>query len=121
MSSHWDWEKKIVAEHDLQKPFAPENGHPLLFTPGTPVIYTNEYGLEFALTVTGYYQPVSPCSFYARGARYMLDWGCYWYPAEEKSLRVDASRTTTFYAAKSYTQRKLDYSQLTPNCCCSEL
>lgn len=106
MSSHWEWEKKVVAEHELLKPFAPENGQELLFTPGTPVIFTNDYGLEFPLTVTGYYSPHTPDSFYARGYRYMTDSGAYWFPKTESSLRLDPSRTTLSYEAKSYVHRK---------------
>ena len=82
-----------TAQHDEQKPFAPENGQPLLFKAGDPVIYTNQAGIEFALRVTGFYErPTTPDGMYAKGARYLLDWDCPWFPAVESCLRLDESR-----------------------------
>lgn len=118
MSSFWEWEKRVVAEHDLNKPFAPENGTPLRFKVGDPVIYKNEQGFEFKRTITGYYTPTQPCSSYATGARYMLDWECYWYPAKEDNLYPDSSRNILFYEAKSYCKKLIDYSMLPPTMCC---
>ncbi|PTT78673.1 hypothetical protein DBR42_22895 [Pelomonas sp. HMWF004] len=92
MSSHWEWAEQVIAKHDAEKPFAPENGTPLAFKPGDPVIYTNDAGVSFPLKVTGYYQPEQPCSLYATGRRYLLDWDCHWMPAAEASLRHDTTR-----------------------------
>lgn len=100
MSSHWDWEKNVIAEHNQQKPYAPENGQLLKFKPGTPVIYTNDHGIEFPLIVTGYYAPNNIDSHYASGARYMLSWDCYWFPTKESTLRFDPTRTILFYEVK---------------------
>lgn len=90
MSSHWEWQEKVVAQHDLEKPFAPENGEPLKFKIGDPVIYTNDYGVSFRLRITGFYQPAEPCSLYATGRRYLLDWSCPWFPVKEAQMLVDA-------------------------------
>lgn len=92
MSSHHEWVSRIIAQHDKDKPFAPENGRPLAFNPGDPVIYTNEAGLKFALTVSGHYKPPYPCGLYARGYRYTLDSGSPWMPVPETSLQLDPSR-----------------------------
>lgn len=107
MSSHWEWSQKQMEEHDRQKPFAPENGSPLKFKAGDRVIFTNEYGVRFQLTVTGYYsRPEEPCALYARGCRYFLDWACHWFPVEESSLELDegcsAVNAETFTEAVSY-------------------
>lgn len=94
MSSHHEWAEEATARHDAQKPFAPENGQPLQFKAGEPVIYTNPAGIEFALRVTGLYErPASPDGMYANGARYLLDWDCHWFPVAESRLRLDESRT----------------------------
>lgn len=94
MSSHQEWEEEVTAQHDAQKPFAPENGQPLRFKIGDPVIYTNPAGIDFPLRVTGFYQrPDSPDGMYATGARYLLDWNSPWYPVPESRLRLDATRT----------------------------
>ena len=93
MSSHWEWAEQVTAQHDAEKPFAPENGQPLRFKVGDPVIYTNPAGLEFALRVTGFYErPAAPDGMYANGARYLLDWDCHWFPVAESCLRPDESR-----------------------------
>jgi len=118
MSSFWEWEKKVVADHDQNRPFAPENGTPLRFKVGDSVIYTNAQGYKFKRTVTGYYKPNQPCAMYAAGARYMLDWECYWYPSKEENLSPGSSSAILFYEAKSYSKRKLDYSMLSPAVCC---
>jgi hypothetical protein len=94
MSSHHEWVEEITTAHDTQKPYAPENGKPLQFKPGDPVIFTNDAGISFPLRVTAYYpRPASPCGLYARGARYLLDWSCPWFPVAESALRLDESRT----------------------------
>jgi hypothetical protein len=91
MSSHWEWAEERMREHDAQKPYAPENGQALQFKPGDKVIYTNEFGVEFAQTVTGYYlRPEKPCGQYANGARYFLDTSAHWFPHTERSLRAAA-------------------------------
>ena len=85
--SHWDWVKEMVEQHNLNKPFAPENGNELLFKVGDSVIYTNPAGVEFEFIVTGLYQPYPMTSQYATGKRYLLNWDCPWYPVEENSLQ----------------------------------
>jgi hypothetical protein len=93
MSSHNEWVAKVAAQHDAQKPFAPENGQPLRFKVGDPVIYTTPYGAELFLRVSGFYErPASPNARYANGARYLLDWECPWFPVSESCLRLDESR-----------------------------
>jgi hypothetical protein len=92
MSSHYDWEAEVIARHDLEKPFAPENGETLKFRVGDPVVYTNAYGVAFQRRVTGFYRPESPCSLYARGYRYFLDSDCYWMPVRESNLQLDEGR-----------------------------
>ena len=89
MSSHWDWVKKVVAQHDLDKPFAPENGTPLKFKIGDPVIFTNTYDVSFRHRITGYYQPTEPCSLYANGRRYLVDSSSPWFPVKESELQLD--------------------------------
>ena len=78
-----------MAQHDLEKPFAPENGQPLRFVIGDVVVYTNDYGREFCFRVTGYYsRPAKACGQYARGSRYVLDWECPWFPVRESAMRL---------------------------------
>ena len=89
MSSHWEWAKGVVAKHDLGKPFAPENGDPLKFKIGDPVIFTNDYGVSFRLRITGYYQPTDPCPMYATGSRYLVDSSSPWFPVKESELQLD--------------------------------
>ena len=60
MSSHHDYIIEITAEHDALKPFAPENGQPLRFAIGGAVIYTNEAGLQFRLSINGFYRLAGP-------------------------------------------------------------
>lgn len=92
MSSHHDWVIEVSAQHDAERPFAPENRQPLRFAVGDRVIYTNPAGLEFARRITGFYRPASPCGLYARGARYLIDSYSPWFPVSESSLRlVDAA------------------------------
>lgn len=93
MSSHHDWVIAVTEEHDRLKPFAPENGQPLRFKIGDEVIYTNNYGVQFKLRVTGFYKPKGLCGLYARGARYLLDMDCYWFPVNESSLRRASQKT----------------------------
>jgi hypothetical protein len=88
MSSHWEYVDRVVAEHDDNKPFAPENGQPLKFKTGDAVIYTNPNGIEYYLTVKGLYERQTQGAMYARGARYLLDWSCHWYPAMEANMRA---------------------------------
>lgn len=89
MSSHQDWQEAVISEHALAKPFAPENGKPLMFKAGDSVIFTNDYGVEFRLRVTGTHCPEVANSLYARGARYLLDSDSPWMPVSEASLRRD--------------------------------
>lgn len=90
MSSHWEWSERVIAQHDAEKPFAPENGEPLKFKAGDNVIFTNDAGIEFELQVTGLFEPEEPCPLYACGYRYLLDWSCPWFPVEERKLRLSA-------------------------------
>ena len=91
MSSHWEYEEKVVAQHDAEKPFAPENGEPLKFEVGDVVAFTNEYGVMFrGIRVTGFYKPDPINSLYATGRRYLLDWSSPWFPAKESSLQFDS-------------------------------
>ncbi len=93
MSSHHDWVEEITAEHDKDKPFAPENGQPLRFKVGDPVIYTNDAGFKFRRRITGFFERTDKaCGLYARGARYMLDWSTPWFPVPESRLQLDGSR-----------------------------
>lgn len=87
--SHHDWEKTVIGEHAMKKPFAPENGTELVFKIGTPVIFTNDYGVCFKLKVTGFYKPNPIDSMYATGSRYLLDSDSPWFPFKESSLRLD--------------------------------
>lgn len=89
MSSHWEWAKEIVAQHDLEKPFAPENGVPLKFKIGCPVVFTNCNAVSFRLRITGLYQPEEPCSLYASGRRYLVDSSSPWFPVKESELQLD--------------------------------
>lgn len=89
MSSHWEWVEEVMAEHDKNKPFAPENGQPLRFAVGDKVVFTNDFGVEFTRTVIGIYErPSTACGQYAHGARYYLDSGASWFPHKESSLRM---------------------------------
>ncbi len=89
MASHHELVEECMRQHDEEKPYAPENGQSLKFSPGDSVIYTNEYGLEFTHKVTGFYErPAKPCGLYAGGARYYLSWSCPWFPVAECSLRA---------------------------------
>lgn len=90
MSSHWEWAARKVAEHDAEKPFAPENGQPLAFKPGDRVIFTNDAGIEFEQTITGYYSPEGTDALYANGARYLVDSTSPWFPVKEAALRLAA-------------------------------
>ena len=92
MSSHYEWEVVVLQKHNEEKPFSPENGQTLKFKVGDPVIYTNDYGVSFALRVTGLYLPKQPCCLYATGSRYLLDKSSYWMPVSEDCLRSDESR-----------------------------
>lgn len=89
MSSHWEWCDEVVAAHDRDKPFSPENGEPLKFEIGDPVIFTNDYGVCFRLRITGFYHPEKPCALYATGSRYMVDSDSPWFPVKESALRLD--------------------------------
>lgn len=88
MSYHWEWIEEVIQKHDAEHPFAPENGEPLKFKPGDKVIYTKEYGVSFEHYITDYYKTEKPCSLYACGARYLLDWDCPWLPVNEANLTL---------------------------------
>ncbi|KAG0188280.1 hypothetical protein DFQ28_005172 [Apophysomyces sp. BC1034] len=91
MSSLHEWIEEITAQHDAQRPFAPENGQPLRFEIGDSVIYTNPAGIEFRNRITGFYRPSSPCGQYAQGARYLIDSDSPWFPVPESRLHLDTS------------------------------
>jgi hypothetical protein len=93
MSSHWAWAERITAEHDRDKPFAPENGQPLRFAIGDHVIFTNNYGVEFEMQITGFFERAEgACSLYARGYRYHVNSSSPWFPATEASLRLNTAK-----------------------------
>lgn len=87
MASHHDWVDEVVARHNATHPFAPENGQALKFKIGDPVVYTNEYEVEFEQTVVGYCTIEQYDSLYALGARYFLDSSSPWMPVAESTLR----------------------------------
>ncbi len=91
MSSHHDWIIEVTAQHDVRKPFAPENGQPLRCAVGDAVVFTNEFGAQFRRRVTGFYRPTMPSGLYALGRRYYLDSSSPWMPVAESSLRPDDS------------------------------
>jgi hypothetical protein len=89
MSSHYEWEEEVIARHNSERPFAPENGNPLKFKVGDNVIYTNECGLKFNKVVTGFYKPDKVTGLYARGYRYFLNTDDkYPFPKKESELRL---------------------------------
>lgn len=89
MSSHHEWAERVIAQHDRSKPFAPENGTPLKFKAGDPVIFTNDYGVQFRQRITGLYLPTEPCSLYANGRRYLVNSSSPWFPVKEAQLQLD--------------------------------
>lgn len=97
MSSHWDWMDQMIADHDKNRPYAPENGHPLKFKAGDWVIYTNDYGIRFPLKVSGLYKPQGKDSLYATGSRYLLDCESPWMPVKEASLEMLPVPTATTF------------------------
>ena len=42
--------------------------------------------------IPAYERPAAPDGMYAKGARYLLDWECPWFPVVESCLRLDESR-----------------------------
>ena len=92
MSSHWKWAEALCKEHARLTPFAPENGSPLRFKTGDPVIVTNDAGVGFLARVTGLYATDMNCPQYASGKRYLLNWACHWFPVAETSLAIDPMR-----------------------------
>lgn len=72
--------------HDTHRPFAPENGQALKFNVGDKVVFTNDYGKEFPLTITGLYQQGQ---LYCYGYRYLVNTDSPWFPAKESSLRSE--------------------------------
>lgn len=86
MASHHDWIDDCIAEHALTKPFAPENGQALKFSPGDRVIFTNDYGAKFTSTVRALFPECDGRGLYARGYRYYLADNAPWMPVTESSL-----------------------------------
>ena len=80
----------------MAKAVAPAATNELSFKAGDPVIYRNDYDVEFHRRVTGFFQPANGCDLDARlyesGYRYMLDTDCYWMPVKEENLRIDSAR-----------------------------
>lgn len=90
MSSTWEWAEMVSSEHDEEKPFAPENGQPLKFKVGDRVIYTNDNGVKFKVRVSALYERKRfDDAMYTTGHRYLLEWGCPWFPVAESSLEHD--------------------------------
>lgn len=96
MSSHWDWAVRVCADHDKNKPFAPENGRPLQFKVGDPVIYSNDYGVRFRFRVTRLMSPAEDALQYALGKRYFLNSSAHWMPHTEACLELDVLRTAGY-------------------------
>lgn len=93
MSSHWEWVETVTADHDRDKPFAPENGQALRFAIGDHVIFTNDYGVEFEMQITGFFdRPQAPSGLYSRGHRYLVDSSSPWFPVTEASLRLNTAK-----------------------------
>lgn len=92
MSSHHEWVEEVWAQHNATRPFAQENGKPLLFKSDDPVIYTNPAGLEFNYRITGFYQPEGACAGYAQGKRYLVNSDSPWMPVAEANLRLDVKQ-----------------------------
>lgn len=44
---HHEAMAELVRQHDDERPYAPENGHPLAFAPGDRVTFVNDYGVRF--------------------------------------------------------------------------
>ena len=86
--SHSEWSDGIIAAHDIENPFAPENSQPLKFQIGDKVIFKNDYGVEFPYLITGFYKPKKPCSLYAVGYRYLVNSDSPWFPIKEIELRA---------------------------------
>ena len=87
--SHADWQAAVIHLHDQEAPFAPENGSPLRFSVGDPVIYANASGALFSCRIRALYAPEHPCSLYAMGARYLLDgFGSHMPVAEAELMDV---------------------------------
>lgn len=40
---HHEAMAELVRQHDRERPYAPENGHPLAFAPGDKVTFVNDY------------------------------------------------------------------------------
>jgi len=85
--SHHQWRQRVIAQHQSEMPFGPENGEPLKFEVCDDVIYTNDFGVQFNRKITGLYKPDPINSLYASGYRYFLDGDAYWIPAKEYSLQ----------------------------------
>lgn len=45
-----------MRQHDRERPYAPENGHPLAFAPGDRVTFVNDYGVRngYGTSFSGY-------------------------------------------------------------------
>lgn len=43
---HHEAMAELVRQHDDERPYAPENGHPLAFAPGGRVTFVNDYGVR---------------------------------------------------------------------------
>jgi hypothetical protein len=110
MSTHWKWAERVAAQHDREKPFAPENGRPLKFKPCDRVVYTNPQGVSFSLRVIGFYErSAEPDGMYASGARYLLDWECPWYPVAESCLRFPEPAVKPVAPSFVLTPRKVEH------------
>lgn len=40
---HHEAMAELVRQHDKERPYAPENGHPLAFAPGDKVTFVNDF------------------------------------------------------------------------------
>lgn len=70
-----------------ERPYAPENGHPLAFAPGDRVTFVNDYGVRFpGHVVVRIMQRDEDEWLYCAGRRYFIDSDSPWFPVCEENL-----------------------------------
>lgn len=78
---------ELVRQHDDERPYAPENGHPLAFAPGDRVTFVNDYGVRFpGHVVVRIMQRDEDEWLYCAGRRYFIDSDSPWFPVCEENL-----------------------------------
>lgn len=93
---HMTITRQQVARHDMERPFAPENGQPLRFGIGDAVairelMEADGEGIT-VYQVTGYYVR-KESALYANGKRYLLNVDAHWFPYSEAELIGVKSKT----------------------------